>query len=128
MKTETTALETIHSMLGNIDVIGTDVSLEVCIGEGYLMMKNVKLTDNIDYLHFFAFVPDYILAENGKTEPELMTNTEMSLNYLLEKYGTYKKGIDSFADCNYSLNPKKYKDCYTILALADVVNVYCGLD
>ena len=128
MKTEKTALETITSMLGNIKVIGTDGSLEVCIGEGYLMMKEIELTCNIDYLHFFAFIPNYVLTENGKTEPELMTNVEMSLNYLLEKYNVHKKGIDNFADCNYSLNPKKYKNCQTILRLADVVNVYCGLD
>lgn len=126
-QTEQQAINLIQSQMGYAEVIGTDASIAECVREGYLMMKKVKLTGNID-LHFFSFTPDYILAENGKTEPELMTNTELSLNYLLEKYSVHKKGIDSFADCNYSLKPNKYKDCHTVLALADVVNAYCGLD
>lgn len=130
MKTITTnqeASQLIKELTGADDVIGTDVSLDVCVNEGYLMMINTKVTPD-SYLHFFAFLPDYILAENKAAEHTLMTDTEMSLSYLLEKYNVHKKAIDSFADCNYSLNAKKYKTAYDVLSLADVVNAYCGLD
>lgn len=110
------------------NVIGSDVSLDVCINEGYLMLnKNGKFNYNACY-SVFAFVPDYIMAKSNETEHSLITNTSISVVEAIEIYKRFKLGIDSFIGDTHSTNKSDYKSYYDLLSLCDSINPYCGLN
>ena len=108
--------------------IGTDISLDVCKAEGYLMMEfdaRKKFSPTRQY-KFIAYYPEYIRIESIYESDQYMVNTEASLSYIWEYYSKHKTDIDEFADVNY--NSMDYiKDEYNLLYFADSVNAWCGI-
>lgn len=133
---QTKAMDYIERVTGYSNVQGTDMGLQTCINEGYLMMQTADKPINPDkQYNFFAFVPDYIIDEMQVSTARKMDDSErlildisFSLNNLLERYNIYKAAIDQTCGCDYPLKPKKYKNYYQILYLADAINSYCGLN
>ncbi len=115
--------------------IGTDVSLETCRKEGYLMMefrkrelvKKGELQTNVN-VEFIEHYPDYILKEMHGTEnpvgqPRIMTSVVCDANDIWEKYLEDKESIDKCAGLSH-----KFPTCeYSLLSLASDINGYKGL-
>jgi hypothetical protein len=110
-------------------IIGTDVSLEVCKNEGYLMVKTDGIFSPDVQYNVFAYFPDYMFSETNNLieDGDKSTDEFISLVELLELYAKHKESIDKFCGDSYSLNASDY-NYGSFLSLADVVNVYCGLN
>lgn len=75
-------------------LFGTDISLEVCRDEGYGMLA-YKNHGKKDARYIF-------IAINSLCVPVNWGWTEISLDDVVEVYLRNKKGIDSFADCDWN--------------------------
>lgn len=103
-------------------IIGTDVSLGVCKGEGYMMMDTegaVKLDPEKQY-RVFCYCPSWV------QEGTIAIDERISFNELLEIYNKHKSGIDSFADDMPSIMENSNDSLYDLLRAADTINMYCG--
>ena len=122
--------------------IGTDVSLQTCMDEGYTVMDYAvrKLfprgrKNGIDkdcQCRFSASFPTYIRKECATEGDPFCMRRMFDVNYswndLVAEYERNKAGIDSccdFANCapNFE-NPT----AWDMLHLADCINSYCGLE
>jgi len=102
--------------------LGTDISLDICKSEGYLMVKfdaRRKFTKNLE-VRFIRYWPDYTDLAG-----EQCVNTFCSVVDVWEAYQGDKKGIDSFADMDYN-DINEISDIYTFLHFADSVDAYNG--
>ncbi len=116
--------------------IGTDVSLETCRKEGYLMMEFKKrepiikgeLQKDVN-VEFIEHYPDYVLkemygSENPVGVPRIMTSITLSANDVWESYKSDKESIDKCACCSHEFPTNEYE----LLSLASDVNGYKGID
>lgn len=104
--------------------IGTDVSLNVCKNEGYLMIQFdgiKKFNPNTKY-RIFGYMPAYI--DNNKNRKPILS-VYVSWKELEETYQQNKQGIDSFADDMPSVMAEP--SIYNLLNAASTINSYCGL-
>ena len=119
--------------------IGTDVSLETCRAEGYMVIEFAvrELYPNgrkngIDkdcLVNCTKSYPDYIRKEQGwgVGDPVIMLDVDYSWNDLMELYLKHKKGIDSLIGASYDVETIEPTE-YDILNLASDIDAYCGLD
>ncbi|RLA62118.1 MAG: hypothetical protein DRQ78_08280 [Epsilonproteobacteria bacterium] len=111
--------------------IGTDISIEVCRAEGYMVMdypvhdfrKNSCTTD----CRFTKSYPDYIREEMGWSvgQPIMILDVYLNWEDLYEMYLENKESIDHFIGGEYfeTNNPSPYN----LLNLASDIDMYCGL-
>ena len=116
--------------------IGTDVSLETCRKEGYLMMEFKKrelivkgdLQKDIN-VEFIRHYPDYYLEEKYGTEnpvgvPRIMTSINLSANDVWESYKSDKESIDKMVGFYQEFPTNEYE----LLSLASDIDGYKGID
>lgn len=105
--------------------IGTDMSLDVCKQEGYLMVKfdNSKEFDRSENYNVFAYMPAY--ATEG-TKPEKIVDTFVSFDELAITYLRNRERINSFADTDSNVDFNS-PTIYDLLNLASDINAYQGL-
>jgi hypothetical protein len=111
-------------------IIGTDICLDECKNEGYLMVQydaRKKFDINTEY-RVFAYYPEYSIedSEGGIGDNELAIDTYASFSELLGIYNKYKSELNSFAETDKAVNfdNPNYRD---FLNLASDINSYCGL-
>jgi hypothetical protein len=119
--------------------IGTDVSLQTCRDEGYMVIEFAvrELYPNgrkngIDKEHCVNFTksyPDYIRKEMGWSPGDsmILLDVDYSWNDLIEIYQKHKKGIDSMIGASYDVENIEPTE-YDILNLGSDIDAYCGLD
>ena len=108
--------------------IGTDVNLDTCKEEGYMMMKydGRKPFKPDTSVIIFRYFPEYIRQEMGIKGAGDKMWTRLDTLDVWEVYQSHKAGIDSFAG---QAGGFEYPtDWYELLYLADTVDSYCGLD
>ena len=116
--------------------IGTDVCLNTCRKEGYLMMefKKRKLIVRKELqkdvvVRFYQHYPDYVLedmygCENPVGERTIMMDVNYSANEIWFLYLEHKEEIDSFVGLSH-----EFPTCeYSLLSLASDVDSYKSLD
>ena len=103
------------------NIIGTDVSLDVCKGEGYMMMNTLgdKKLDVDKSYPVFSYWPG---------TDTLDVDTTYSWKDALEKYERHKTGIDRFADDMPERMKTKDPSFNDLLQATDTISHYCGLD
>jgi hypothetical protein len=105
--------------------IGTDISLDVCKAEGYMMIQfdaRKKFKKDEEY-RIFAHAPDYI----EELKNEVLIDVFYSFNELIEMYEEDKKSIDQCCGTERDLdfnNP----NFFDFLNLASDINSYKGLN
>lgn len=116
--------------------IGTDVSLDVCRNEGYLMMEFKKrelikkgVLDPECDVRFYQHLPDYCLRETYGTErpvgtPTICLNVWLNANDIWDLYQRNAKSIDETCGINDREFPQ---DEYDLLSLASDIDGYSGL-
>ena len=117
--------------------IGTDVSLKVCLEEGYTVMdfevrklfphgrKNGM--DKDCPVIFSASLPEYA-RDPGIGGQGRAWEAEWTWDGLMERYRRYKTDIDNM--CGQEICPpetEKNPDEYDMLNVGDAINSYCGL-
>lgn len=113
-------------------IIGTDASLTECNEQGYLQLeytKGDKFSPEKQY-RVFRTIPEDI-AENLKKRgivPGLMVDTFISVKDAIEIYQRHKVGIDGACGEVCSENPSDYTEHYDLLRIADLIDMYKGLD
>ena len=121
--------------------IGTDMSLKVCLEEGYTVMdfkvrelfphgrKNGMDKDCL--VTFSAGIPAYLRKELATDwDPfgmRRLWEARVSWNDLLELYLPRKAAVDSFAG-GPQVSDMENPNEYDMLNLGDVLQAYCGLD
>lgn len=111
------------------NIIGTDISLEVCRGEGYMMLDtegHKKLDPNYPYRVFCTY-PAYLESE-GLDISGFAIETRVSWTDALEMYDRHKESIDSYADDMPDLMSTKEPDFWHLVSACSTINSYCGLD
>lgn len=116
--------------------VGTDVSIQCCIEEGYMMAdynsrklyKRGELQPGHE-VRFLAHLPGYLKSEMGWQvgDLSLLVDIDLSANDLWELYTENeetKQGIDSMIGMEH----KFPESIYDMLHLASDINSYCGLD
>jgi hypothetical protein len=116
--------------------IGTDVSLDVCRAEGYLMMDYKKRELFVNgvfqkdcYVRFITHAPGYILEEmHGTSRPvgvkTISLDVELTAQDVWERYREYWKAIDSSTGCKNEFPTNEHE----LLNLACDVSSYSGLE
>lgn len=121
-----------------LKLIGTDLSLDWCLKEGYLMMRTDHLNDlkNDLLLFFYIYVEDDDVADDISDEAELLQKLEnehwlfditeqciWSLDTLVDRYNELPKRdqLTEFEDID---NPTHYE----ILSMASDIDAYEGLE
>ena len=109
-----------------IEIIGTDVSSDVCKEEGYLMLEHDASMefDRTEYYRVFRYYPDYCIGD-VITEKKLMLDTLVSFDDLVEFYQEKKKELDSFTETGEHINFKN-PTIYDLLNLASDIESYGG--
>lgn len=82
-------------------IIGTDVSLDVCEEEGYMMVEydaRKKFNPDEEY-RAFCYYPSYVPMSN-----EIRTDEMVSFNRLKELYLEDKESIDTFSETHKYVN------------------------
>lgn len=106
-------------------LIGTDVSIQVCKDEGYLIMDQPKrkYNHNVD-VTFIQYLPEYCRVN----EPVITGKRVTSWNTidLWDSYQRDKKSIQSFADYHIE-DINDIKTYFDMLILADNINSYKGI-
>ena len=115
--------------------IGTDVSLETCRKEGYLMMEFKKrelvikgeLQKDVD-VEFIEHYPDYVLKEMYGSENPVGVSTIMhrsiyDANDIWSLYMEDKESIDKCAGFSHEFPTNEYE----LLSLASDINGYKGI-
>jgi len=111
--------------------IGTDVSIQTCRDEGYMVMdykvKEFKKDPFTTDCRFTKSIPDYIREDTGWTPGTSMLDIDMYLNWndLWEIYMDNKSGIDLFIGGRY--DDIKIPEPHDVLNLASDIDMYCGL-
>lgn len=104
-------------------IIGTDVSLDECRKEGYLMLEydGRKKFDRTKDYRVFAYYPEYA-GEKG-----LMIDGYVQFDDLYKTYIEHKKVVDKFCGLDLYLNFKNptYHD---LLNLTDCLTTYGLID
>jgi hypothetical protein len=109
--------------------IGTDVSIQTCRAEGYMVIDYPVHAFRKDPLYtdcrFTDSYPDYARL-HYVGEPIIRTDIKLNYKDLWEKYIDNKKGIDSMiGDAHWF---KEVPEPYDLLLLASDINSYCGLE
>jgi hypothetical protein len=88
-------------------IFGTDIDLDTCINEGYLIVDfdMRKKLNNDTWIDFYMYYPEYVLKDNPGLDKKKTYN--LSLNDLIEAYRENKESIDSFIGDNHNYC-KKY--------------------
>lgn len=121
--------------------IGTDMSLKVCLEEGYTVMdfKARELfphgrkngMDKDCFVTFSASIPAYRRKELATGRDPFgmrrLWEASASWNSLLELYLPRKASVDSSAG-GPQVSDMENPDEYDMLNLGDVLQAYCGLD
>ena len=119
--------------------IGTDVSLQTCRDEGYMVIEfSVRelypngRKNGIDKdcpVNCTKSYPDYIRKEMGWSvgDSMMMLDEDYSWNDLLEIYLRHKDGIDSMIGASYDVENIEPTE-WDILNLASDIDSYCGLE
>lgn len=115
--------------------IGTDVSLETCRKEGYLMMEFKKrelivkgeLQKDVN-VEFIQHYPDYVLKEMyGSEKPvgvtTIMTSIYLDANDVWSAYQEDKESIDKCAGFSHEFPTNEYE----LLSLASDIDGYKGI-
>ena len=108
--------------------IGTDVSLDTCKDEGYLMVEfdARKKFDTEAYYRFYAYFPVCCIEESEYIDKNtLITDIDYCAVDLWELYKDDQKSIDSMIGETYKSIPN---DIYTLLQLASDISSYKGLN
>lgn len=109
--------------------IGTDVDLDTCKAEGYLMLDyseddlvdgTTTIKDKNTCFRVYAYAPDYC----EEIKDEIIVDTEVSIDGLWEWYLENKEGVDSFIGMEH----EKPTCIHSLLSLASDLNSYCGLE
>lgn len=113
-------------------IIGTDISLDECKREGYMMMEYEEgsVFDKDKQYDIFCYYPEYLIKESKGTflEGAKAIDTTVSWNECLRLYKKHETGINKFADDMKAIM-RKHKPLFSdLLAAADTLNIYCGLD
>lgn len=104
-------------------IIGTDVSLQVCKSEGYLMVKKNGPFNPSKQYRIFGYFPSYTHLKG-----QIAIDTNISWDELTEIYEANKQGIDSFSDDMPQLMSIKEPTYYSLVSAASTINSYCGLN
>lgn len=106
--------------------IGTDISLDVCKSEGYMMCiyDENKLFSSDEYYTLLYYTPDYLCNDD---EREPIFKDTYTFYQLFQRYNKCKTAIDKFAETNKNVNFDN-PTIYDFLNLASDLNMYCGLD
>ena len=111
-------------------MLGTDVHIETCIAESYMMMEydeGKAFDPNADYLLIRTY-PEYIRENDPNiTLDDRIVNCYRTLGDLLELYANNKEGIDSFIGGSHTTDISQY-DYADFLHLASDIDAYCGLE
>lgn len=109
------------------NIIGTDISIDVCKAEGYMMADtNGEIKpDPKQYYRVFCYYPEYVDAPNPENPA---TDTLISWENLKETYQRHKKGIDSYADDMPETMNTDQPTWGAFINAASTINSYCGLD
>lgn len=102
------------------EIIGTDISLEICKNEGYFMLETDGEFNLDKEYRIFAYYPLYSNIEGIAVEGYY------SWNELYKKYVENKEQLDRFADDLSEIS--KHADYYSLLHIADSVHMFLGLD
>lgn len=112
--------------------IGTDISIQTCRDEGYMVMdysvqdfhKDPIQTDCL----FTKSLPVYIREEMAWKvgDPIITTHVWFCWIDLYERYLEHKDGIDSYVGFDYS--DIKRPTPHDVLNLASDIDSYCGLE
>jgi hypothetical protein len=116
--------------------LGTDVCLQTCKKEGYLIMdfKKRELFIKGEFqkdvnVRFFKHYPDYVLkdiygTENPVGEVTIMMDIDLSAEDVWESYQQDKESIDSCAGLSH-----EFPTCEgSLLSLASDIEGYKGLE
>ena len=112
--------------------IGTDISIQVCRDEGYLVADVDKRAFNkaptTTDLDFSWSIPAYVRQEMGWKVGDSIIDGTACLNYtdLFELYEGDKTGIDSFTGDKHEWTDTP--DVYDVLHLASDIQGYKGLE
>lgn len=104
-------------------IIGTDISLDVCKEEGYMMMEYDarKKFDRTKEYRTFCHFPVYTHLEGFRT------NSFYSFDELVKIYEKDKEGLNSSSETDKSVNFDN-PDYHDFLNLASDIQFYRGLD
>ena len=105
------------------ELLGTDVSIDVCIAEGYMMME-YNPSDSFDRTVEYRVLR--CLPEYDNLAGELETDKYITFDELIELYEQEKEGIDSYSETHIHVNFEN-PDYGDFLNLADDVAGYMGL-
>jgi len=116
--------------------IGQDVSMQVNIAEGYMIME-YKARDLVKHgkfqpdceCRFIQHFPDYVKSELGwrPGDPSLAVDIELSANDL---WGMYTQDVEIYEGINSFIGESHNFPLseYMLLQLASDINSYVGLD
>lgn len=111
--------------LKTMRTIGTDISLDVCKAEGYMMIQfdaRKKFKKDEEY-RIFAHAPDYI----EELKNEVLIDVFYSFNELLEMYEEDKESINNCCETDKHINFDS-PNFYDFLNLSCDINSYKGLN
>lgn len=103
--------------------IGTDVSLDCCKAEGYLMVQfdaRKKFTPEME-VKFIRYWPEYNFLDG-----EIAAEGYFSLADVWESYLMDQESINNFADMNYK-DISEIDNIYEFLHFTDSVDAYNGV-
>ena len=114
--------------------IGTDVSMEVCRNEGYMIMEFTKrdlvpkgVLQKDAVVRFLRHFPDYIRERmGGLVGQPLALDISMAAEDVWYLYEEHHKSIDNM--CGYDSKREFPSNEYDLLHLASDVDMYCGLE
>lgn len=120
------AIHTGHGMtFRKTPAIGTDVSLEVCRNEGYLMVQPAGRFKQDKQYRVFAYWAHW---QGENSDRALAIDTTFSWNDAKRIYEAHKAGLDSFADDMAALMATEKPGYYDLIQAASTINPYCGLN
>lgn len=112
--------------------IGTDVSLDVCKADGYLIMDFKKrqlikkgTLDADCYVRFIQHVPEYLREEMHENDHSLIMDVSLTTNDIWTRYKWNEPAIVARSGVGERTFPTNE---YELLSLADDVHGYCGLE
>ena len=122
-----------HNDKGDNMRIGTDVSIEVCRAEGYIVMDysftEYKTDPQAVLFRFTKSYPDHIRETMGWRvgDPIIIMDVSFTWDDLWEIYIENKGGIDSMIGGGHHLNLPDIRP-REVLNLASNIDAYCGLE
>lgn len=115
------------------EIIGTDISLDVCKAEGYLMVETQGEFQASHAYRVFAYFPEWQtktvyadrLAASG--EEIFAVDTRISWDEAKRIFEANREALSAFADDMPSLMSTATPTYYTLVQAADTINGYQGL-